>query len=249
MKFFLAYPLILGILLVNDALSNPLSDDKNICDHQKLNTGKQDPNGTCSTTIQGEIPSVDNMVATIITSPDNNKVLKAKEPFKVSLLVGNLATGFFSDPDTQYYTLPQTLSKHGLIRGHVHVTIQSITENSLPNTKEFAFFKGINDKADKHGRLGVEVESGLSPGRFRICTISGSFSHQPPLLPIAKRGAADDCIRITVEQDKGKVVPSENGGNVPAKVNSENVPVNSENVPVKVPAKNGKNKRTMSGRI
>ncbi|CAG8634464.1 3970_t:CDS:1 [Funneliformis caledonium] len=245
MKFFLAYPLILVILLINDALSIPLSDDKNICDHQKLNKGKQDPKGTCSTTIQGEIPSVDNMVATIITSPDNNKVLKAKVPFKVSFLVGNLATGFFSDPDTQYYTLPQTLNKHGLIKGHVHVTIQSINENRLPNTKDFVFFKGVNDKADKHGRLSVEVENGLSPGRFRICTISGSFSHQPPLLPIAKRGAADDCIRITVEKYKGKDAPLENGENVSVKAPV----VNSENVPVNVLAKNGKNKRAMSGKI
>ncbi|CAI2184384.1 5903_t:CDS:2 [Funneliformis geosporum] len=208
MKFFLAFALIFVILLANDALSIPLLDKhtkkNDICDHQKKNKGKQIPGGSCSTTIQGEIPSIDHMVSTIIISPDNNKVLSANKPFNIVLLTDNLETGHFSDPDTQYYAEPQTLDKNGLIKGHVHVSIQSINGKKPPNAKDFVFFKGINNAADKDGKLSATVDKGLNPGHYRICTIGSSFAHQPLLMPVAKRGSTDDCIRVTVKNGKSK---------------------------------------------
>ncbi|CAJ0760397.1 10774_t:CDS:2, partial [Entrophospora sp. SA101] len=96
----------------------------------------------------------------------------------------NLITGFFTDPNEKYYAEPQLL-KNGVIKGHSHVTIQKLDGNNLPDAKDFAFFKGL-DQPDKNGILSVKVK-GLSPGDYRICTLVSSFSHQPVIMPVAKR--------------------------------------------------------------
>ena len=70
----------------------------------------------------GEIPSFDNMVSAIITSPENVEDLAADTPFDVKLQVNNLNAGAFTNPDITYYTAPQRL-KGGKIVGHVHVSI------------------------------------------------------------------------------------------------------------------------------
>src|SRR5205085_3874850 len=107
--------------------------------------------------------------------------------FNVDIVMSNIETGHFSDPENVYNTVPQDLNSHGLILGHSHVTIQKLNGNSPPDAQKFAFFKGLEDKADSDGRLTAEVVSkdgkpGLSPGHYRICTMTGSFSHQAPVM-------------------------------------------------------------------
>lgn len=219
MKFIIVYviALVVAVLSVNVTESKV---PRNFCRGQVRSNGKQIPGGSCSTTIQGKIPSSDNMPSTLIISPENGAVLKPNIKFNVEIAISNIETGHFSDPDTEYYVTPQELNSEGLILGHTHVTIQEINGQSPPDAKEFAFFKGINDKADSQGHLTAEVVSedgkpGLSPGNYRICTMSGSFSHQPVIMPVAKRGSQDDCIRILISErsekdDVGKKPVNEN---------------------------------------
>jgi hypothetical protein len=80
------------------------------------------------------------------------------------------------------------------------VTIQRIPDgNNLPlDPKQFTF-KGLDSPTtDANNELTVTFDSGFTDGQYRICTLSGSFSHQPVIMPVAQRGAQDDCIRIRV---------------------------------------------------
>lgn len=62
----------------------------------------------------------------------------------------------------------------------------------------FEFFKGINDAGDGSGGLKATVSAGLEKGFYRVCTMSSAANHQPVLMPVAQRGAQDDCQRFSV---------------------------------------------------
>lgn len=70
----------------------------------------------------GEIPSFDNMITAIITSPENVEDLEPNKAFDIKLQVNNLVAGAFTNPDITYYTAPQRL-EGGKIVGHVHVSL------------------------------------------------------------------------------------------------------------------------------
>jgi len=175
-----------------------------ICNQSKLgkSDGTQDKTPgaggrTCSVTQLGEIPDITSMTSSIIISPKNGQKIRAGQPFTVSVKVANLETGNFDDPNKQYYSFAQQLNKQGLIKGHDHITIQTLTGDQPPDAQKFDFFKGLNDPA-VNGILSVQVTAGLTPGQKRICTMVGSFAHAPLIMPVAQRGSQDDCIRITV---------------------------------------------------
>jgi hypothetical protein len=175
----------------------------NICDisQKELFNGTQNPEGSCVTTVMGEIPSKKQMVSTVIRFPKNNEEIKENTPFTIRTKTSGLTTGFFDDPVNQYYIFPQTLDNKGFIQGHSHVTIQKIeNEDEPPNPEIFAFFKGLNDPADGNGELTAAVDKGLPAGDYRLCTMVSSFAHQPTLMPVAQRGAQDDCVRFKVVQ-------------------------------------------------
>jgi transcription initiation factor TFIID subunit 15 len=152
---------------------------------------------SCSNTQQGEIPDVNNMVSTVILSPQNGQTMKANTAFTVSVKTQGMNLGFFDDPNAQYYLFSQQLDKSGKIMGHQHVTIQQIGDPTQPlDPKAFAFFKGLND-IDNNGVLSVAVANGLPAGNYRLCTMTGAFGHQPVIMPVAQRGAQDDCIRFS----------------------------------------------------
>ncbi|CAJ0892458.1 8227_t:CDS:2 [Entrophospora sp. SA101] len=175
-----------------------------LCKNKKLTNGQQIRQGSCSQTIQGEIPSVNKMPSTLIIEPINGQILKSQQSFRVKTKTSNLITGFFTDPNEKYYTEPQQL-KNGVIKGHSHITIQKLDGNNLPDAKDFAFFKGL-DQPDKNGILSVKVK-GLSPGDYRICTLVSSFSHQPVIMPVAKRGSQDDFIALIPGLDEQQIGP------------------------------------------
>ncbi|CAG8510097.1 38358_t:CDS:1 [Gigaspora margarita] len=190
----------------------PAERDNNICKNNPdfgPTNGLQNRNGSCSDTVQGEIPDVDHMVSSLIVEPENGDTLEANKNFTVKISTINLVTGFFDDPATQYYTFPQVVDdKTGNIFGHSHVTIQLLKSfNVAPDPKIFAFFKGLNDP-EVDGLfsqvIGSATNNGLPPGLYRICTMVASFAHQPTIMPVAQRGAQDDCIRIKVVDSKKK---------------------------------------------
>ncbi|CAG8441356.1 9602_t:CDS:1 [Dentiscutata heterogama] len=165
------------------------------------------PNGWCSSVIQGQIPTNEFMVSTLIIKPKDGSIVPANQNFTLSIKIINLQTGYFADPETEYYTQPQELNEEGIVKGHSHVVIQKLADDEdeevVPNPNIFAFFRGLNDPADDRGILetevGSDVEPGLPSGRYRVCTIVSTYTHQPVIMPIAQRGSQDDCIRFTVK--------------------------------------------------
>jgi transcription initiation factor TFIID subunit 15 len=149
----------------------------------------------------GDIPASTNMISTIITNPAPGDTVPANTNFTVNLQVLNLAAGSFTNPATTYYGAPQAL-KNGIIVGHTHITIQalgdSITTSTPPDPAVFAFFKGVNDDGNGQGGLSATVAGGLAAGAYRVCTMTSASNHQPVLMPVAQRGAQDDCTKFVV---------------------------------------------------
>jgi transcription initiation factor TFIID subunit 15 len=149
----------------------------------------------------GDIPASTNMISTIITNPAPGDTVPANTNFTVNLQVLNLEAGSFTNPDTTYYAAPQAL-KNGNIVGHTHITIQSlgdsITTSTPPDPAVFAFFKGVNDDGNGQGGLNATVAGGLAAGAYRVCTMTSASNHQPVLMPVAQRGAQDDCTKFVV---------------------------------------------------
>ncbi|KAL8663868.1 MAG: hypothetical protein Q9202_003554 [Teloschistes flavicans] len=177
----------------------------NVCTGKTLTNGQQIKGGSCNGIPMGDIPATTNMVSTILTNPSGG-CIAANTDFNVELQVANLNAGVFTNPTVTYYTAPQAL-KGGNIIGHVHVTIQplgnSLTPNKALDASTFAFFKGIDDAGDGNGGLKAAVAGGLPAGFFRVCTMSAAANHQPVTMPVAQRGAQDDCVRFEVSANCG----------------------------------------------
>lgn len=149
----------------------------------------------------GKIPATTNMISAIITYPLPGSTIRANTTFNVSVQTSHLAAGYFVNPNVGYYTAPQDLDDNGDILGHCHITVQdigSLTAVTPPDPNKTAFFKGINDKGNGKGLLQAVVDGGLKPGVYRVCTMIAARNHQPVMMPIAQRGAQDDCTKFTV---------------------------------------------------
>lgn len=176
----------------------------NFCKGETLTNGLQVQAGSCNGVVMGKIPSRDNMISSVLISPQPGEDLEPLKTFTISVQMVGLAAGAFTNAQLTYYSAPQNLDGSGNIIGHTHVTVQdfgkSLTPNSPPDPKTFAFFKGINDAGNGQGLLSATVTGGLPAGNYRVCTMSSSSNHQPVLMPVAQRGAQDDCTKFTVGQ-------------------------------------------------
>ena len=150
----------------------------------------------------GKIPSTSNMISSIITSPMPGQNIAANKDFTVSVQTTGLTAGSFTNAAATYYSAPQNLASNGQITGHTHVTVQdlgkSLTPTTAPDPTAFVFFKGINDAGNEKGLLTAMVTGGLPAGNYRVCAMTSSSNHQPVLMPVARRGAQDDCQKFTV---------------------------------------------------
>jgi transcription initiation factor TFIID subunit 15 len=152
--------------------------------------------------VMGDIPSQNNMVSTVILSPQNLQDLTPNQSFNVSLQVANLQAGAFTNATSTYYAAPQTLNSAGKIIGHVHVTIQdvgSLNPSTPPDASTFAFFKGIDDAGNGQGLLQAAVTGGLAAGTYRVCTMSSSSNHQPVLMPVSiLPSCLESCLELVL---------------------------------------------------
>ncbi|KAI8813957.1 hypothetical protein BJ742DRAFT_385962 [Cladochytrium replicatum] len=181
--------------------------------------GSQIRTGVCVSTVMGALPTVDNMPSQLIVEPENAAVVDRTRNITVKIKFRNFAPGFFDNPNAGYYIVPQTLNENGFVEGHTHITVQDLGDSgSAPDAKAFSFFVGVNAPANSEGLLtGVIPANKIGKdGLFRICCVSGkfsgcltffilfliqsfclgTFSHQPMIMPVAQRGAQDDCIRV-----------------------------------------------------
>ncbi|KAK2028174.1 hypothetical protein LX32DRAFT_500764, partial [Colletotrichum zoysiae] len=173
----------------------------NFCEGQTITNGQQLAGGSCNGIPMGRLPSAQNMVSAVITSPRPGERLPAGVGFSVTVQTAHLRAGVFANPATNYYTAPQELDLAGDVYGHCHVTIQdigSMAATTPPDASKFAFFKGIDDAGDGKGLLTARVDGGLPPGVYRACTMMSTTTHQPVVMPVAQRGAQDDCTRFEV---------------------------------------------------
>jgi hypothetical protein len=171
------------------------------CKDQDLDPadGTQNAKGSCSSTPQGQIPAVNKMTSTLIVEPKNGAEIPAKEPINIRVRTVNMQLGSFNNPDKEYYLEPQELNKDGIIIGHQHVVVQEIKDANNPlNAAQFEFFQGLDQPPNGNNDLTAALKDGLNAGEFRMCTITGASGHQPVIMPVAKRGSQDDCIRFTV---------------------------------------------------
>lgn len=146
------------------------------------------------------------MISSIITYPQWNSRIPANTTFTVTIQTSHLRAGFLVNPASSYYTAPQDLDDNGDVKGHCHVTIQDIGSLGTvtpPDPTKFAFFKGVDDAGDGKGQLKAVIDGGLPAGVYRVCTMIAAMNHQPVLMPIAQRGAQDDCTKFRVVSADG----------------------------------------------
>ncbi|KAI0835393.1 hypothetical protein F5Y06DRAFT_299538 [Hypoxylon sp. FL0890] len=174
----------------------------NFCSGKTLTNGLQNKQGSCNGIPMGNIPAQTKMVSSILINPQHNDNLQANQDFNIQVQVQNFAPGTFTNADNTYYSAPQDLDSSGNIIGHTHVTVQDLGNSLNPTTPldatQFVFFKGINDAGNGQGLLSATVTGGLPAGNYRVCTMFAAANHQPVLMPVAQRGAQDDCNKFTV---------------------------------------------------
>jgi len=146
------------------------------------------------------------MISTIITFPETGGNVAADTTFDIKVQTQNLVAGSFTNAQETYYSAPQAL-QGGKIVGHTHVTVQSMGNTMNPkqpmNPAVFAFFKGINDAGNGNGALSATITGGLPAGTYRVCTMTSASNHQLVAMPVAQRGAQDDCTKFTVGGNGG----------------------------------------------
>jgi len=180
----------------------------NFCAGLPLTNGQQLTGGSCNGIPMGRLPAKSNMISSIITHPQPGDRLPAKSTFNITIQTHHLRAGFLVNPSVSYYTAPQQLDENGDIIGHCHVTIQdigSLKTGTPPDPTKFVFFKGVDDPGNGKGLLQAEVTGGLPAGFYRVCTMISARNHQPVTMPVAQRGAQDDCTKFEVISETSKI--------------------------------------------
>jgi hypothetical protein len=91
----------------------------------------------------GIIPSSSNMPSSKFTNPKNGDTIPANQAFTIQMAINNLVTGNFVNAQANYFSAPQQLS-NGVITGHSHVVVQSLTaldQTTPADPTKFDFFK------------------------------------------------------------------------------------------------------------
>jgi len=196
----------------------------NFCAGLEITNGKQIKTGSCNPAPMGNIPSTDNMPSSKFVFPKNLDNIQENTAFTVEMAIQGMETGFFTNANENYFSAPQQLNDQGQITGHSHVVIEKI--DSIDSTKPsdptvFAFFKGLNGKAE-NGILTATVDKGLPAGTYKISSINSAANHQPCLVPVAQHGSLDDAVYFTVGDAAQQAASEVAGGNNKANADDNN---------------------------
>ena len=107
--------------------------------------------------------------------------LAKNKTFTIQVVVNNLETGWFTNPDTTFMSAPLVVNANGDVMGHSHVVIELLTgfgQTTPTDPKHFVFFKGLNLPA-VNGVLSTDVTGGLPAGYYRISVMHSGANHQP----------------------------------------------------------------------
>ncbi|RDX51523.1 hypothetical protein OH76DRAFT_1417247 [Lentinus brumalis] len=179
-----------------------------------ITNGKQVTTGSCNPAPMGVIAAQTNMPSSKFVFPKNGATIPANQDFTIQMAISHLNTGFFTNPNANYFAAPQTVDAAGDITGHSHVTVDPLTsldQTTPTDPTKFVFFKGLNDKA-ANGILSAPVAGGLPAGVYRLASINSAANHQPALVAVAQHGALDDIVYFTVT-DSGAAAPPAGGNN------------------------------------
>lgn len=92
----------------------------------------------------GDIPAVGAQPACKFVFPTNGANIEPNTNFTAQMAIENLDTGFFVNPNTNYFAAPQQLSSSGAIQGHSHIVIQAVNgidDTNIADPQKFAYFK------------------------------------------------------------------------------------------------------------
>ncbi|KAI0077641.1 hypothetical protein K474DRAFT_1595531, partial [Panus rudis PR-1116 ss-1] len=168
-----------------------------------ITNGQQIKTGSCNPAPMGVIAATTNMPSSKFQFPQNFGTVKANTAFTIKMAISHLETGFFTNANENYFAAPQEVNDAGDIKGHSHVVIEqltSLTQTEPNDPNKFAFFKGLNDKA-QGGVLTADVTNGLPVGVYKLSSINSAANHQPALVAVAQHGSLDDVIYFTVTED------------------------------------------------
>jgi transcription initiation factor TFIID subunit 15 len=147
------------------------------------------------------------MPSSLVTFPGNNQDLAENTTFQIVVNTIGMNLGHFTNAKATYYSAPTFLDDNGLIIGHTHVTVQDLGGSFNPSApldpQVFSFFLGINTPANADNQVFANVTGGLPAGFYRVCTMVANANHSPLQMPVAQRGAQDDCKYFSVGQDSG----------------------------------------------
>jgi len=160
------------------------------------------------------------MPSSLVVFPGHNEDLPANTNFTIAVTQQGMDLGFFTNAKLTYYSAPTFLNGDGLIIGHTHVTVQDLGGSFNPTTPVdptiFAFFLGINTPLNQDSQVFAAVPGGLPAGFYRVCTMVANANHSPLQMPVAQRGAQDDCKYFSVGQTNDPVAIPDFGNVTPA---------------------------------
>lgn len=168
-----------------------------------ITNGQQIVTGSCNPAPMGVIAAQAKMPSTKFSFPPNGGTVKSNTAFTFSTVVRQFTSGNFVNANANYFSAPQTVDGNGFIVGHSHITVQkldSLGQTTAQDPTVFAFFKGLNDKA-QNGVLSADVTAGLPAGVYKASTIMSAANHQPCLVAVAQHGSLDDAIYFFVTDD------------------------------------------------
>jgi hypothetical protein len=163
-----------------------------------ITNGKQITTGSCNPAIMGIIPATTNMPSSKFVFPTNFGTVPANTQFTIQMAIAGMETGFFVNAQENYFAAPQFTNAQGQVQGHSHVVVQlidSLQQTTPADPKVFAFFKGLNAKAE-NGILSASVDKGLPAGVYKLASINTAANHQPILVPVAQHGSLDDAVYV-----------------------------------------------------
>jgi hypothetical protein len=153
----------------------------------------------CVATDAGEVP----LATPAVLISQFPRQARAGQQFQVTLTTRNLVRDrFLKAAEGGYYKEMSVLDGGGVVRGHLHVYVQALTDGATvpdADATPLEFFQAVEDGGGGAGvsRVAVAV-GGLTAGPKRLCVTMGDGSHRVPLMRAAKLAAGIDCVRMFV---------------------------------------------------